>query len=136
MLLVIIRVELDTEGHLVIGEPPNHVPGLRVPHLDAPVVAGCQEPVARVVEVNIPDAEFVSHVGPHTAPLVVHLPQLHLVVVAAGEEEVGGAGEPADDGHALVVSLPGVDLSLGDETFGWRVRRLEIDSNILGRMQK
>ena len=136
VLSVVIGVKLDTEGHLVVGEPPHHVSSLRVPHLDGPVVAGRQEPVARVVEIDIPDGQLVSHVRPDASSLVVDLPQLHLVVDTAGEEEMGRGGEPTDDGDALVVSLPRVDLSLRDETFGWRISGLEIDSEVLRGMKE
>ena len=49
---------------------------------------------------------------------------------------MGGGGEPADDGHTFVVTLPGVDLPLGDETFGRRFSGLEVGANILGRMEE
>lgn len=36
VLLIIIRVELGAEGHLLVGETRNHVPRLHVPELDIP----------------------------------------------------------------------------------------------------
>ena len=136
VLLVIIRVELDTESHLVVGEPAHHVPSLRVPHLDVSVVTCGQEPVAGVIEVDVPDAQLVPHVCPDAPSLPVNLPKFHLVVVAAGEEEVRRGWEPADDRDALVMTLPCVNLPLGDKTFYRWIFGLEIDTDISRRMEK
>jgi len=73
---------------------------------------------------------------PDTATLVVDLPQFDFCVHRAGEYEVGRAGKPADDRDALAVPRPCVDLPLRDETLGRRLARLQIDAQILGRVQE
>ena len=73
---------------------------------------------------------------PDTAAFVVDLPQLDLGVHGSGQDEMGRAGEPPDDGDALAVARPGVDLSLGDEAFGRRLGGLEIDAKVLGRVEE
>lgn len=55
----------------------NFLTCLSVPELDVPVVATAEELCARVVEGDVPHGLFVTAVGPHTAPVVVHLPDLH-----------------------------------------------------------
>ena len=49
---------------------------------------------------------------------------------------MGGAGEPADDGNALAVPGPGVDLPLGNEALGRRLCGLEIDAQVLRGVQE
>jgi hypothetical protein len=73
---------------------------------------------------------------PDTATLVVDLPKFDFCVHRAGEYEVGRAGKPADDRDALAVSRPCVDLSFRDETLGRRLARLQIDAQVLGRVQE
>lgn len=55
----------------------NFLTCLSVPEFDVPVVATAEELCARVVEGYVPHGLFVTAVGPHTAPVVVHLPDLH-----------------------------------------------------------
>lgn len=55
----------------------NFLTCLSVPEFDVPVVATAEELCARVVEGYVPHGLFVTTVGPHTAPVVVHLPDLH-----------------------------------------------------------
>lgn len=55
----------------------NFLTCLSVPEFDVPVVATAEELCARVVEGYVPYGLFVTAVGPHTAPVVVHLPDLH-----------------------------------------------------------
>ncbi len=73
---------------------------------------------------------------PDTATFVVDLPQFDFCVHRAREYEVGRAGKPADDRDALAVPRPCVDLSFRDETLGRRLAWLQIDAQVLGRVQE
>ena len=66
-----------------VGEPPHHVPGLRVPHLDTSIIARRQEPVTSIVEVNVSDAQLVTNISSDTSAFVVNFPQLDFVVIAS-----------------------------------------------------
>ena len=45
-------------------------------------------------------------------------------------------GEPLHTRHALGVSLPRVNLSLGDEALVRRGVRLEVDADVLGNVEE
>lgn len=64
--------------------------------------------------------------------------QLYLdsVIHTAGQDKMGSLGEPADDGHSLVVPLPDVDLFLGDEALVGRCVGSEVHANIMGSVKE
>ena len=73
----------------------------------------------------------MTGVGLNASPAFVDLPDFNLAVHSARENEVSRFGEPFDAGNTLCVTLPFVDLPLGQETLVRGNLSLEVDANVL-----
>lgn len=49
---------------------------------------------------------------------------------------MGSFGEPANLGNAFIMSLPDMDLFLGNEAFVWWHIRSQVDSNVVWCMEE
>ena len=73
----------------------------------------------------------MTGVGLNASPALVDLPDFNLAVHSARENEVSRFGEPFDAGNTLCVTLPFVDLPLGQETLVGGNLSLEVDAHVL-----
>mmetsp|Transcript_29646 Transcript_29646/g.77764 ORF Transcript_29646/g.77764 Transcript_29646/m.77764 type:complete len:268 (-) Transcript_29646:637-1440(-) len=115
VLLVVARMKLDAVGNLLVGEPRDALPRLRVPQPHHLVVAGGEVPRAVVVERNVPHTRSVAMESAEQPPPAIHFPQLDLVVHRAREKEVRRLGEQPHPVHPFGVPRPLEDLPLRQE---------------------
>ena len=76
VLEVLVRVELDAVGDLLVREARDALPGLCVPQLDVLVKAAAQEPLSVIGEAHIAHHLGVANEGSQTVSLIVHVPKL------------------------------------------------------------
>lgn len=113
MLLIRLRIELDTEWNLPRGEPRHNLARLRVPQFYVSIVGGAQELRSLVVESNVAHRLSVPRISLHTPSLAKHLPDLHPCVHTGGEQQVTGFWEQTNRSDSLRVTLPRVNVGLG-----------------------
>ena len=82
------------------------------------------------------DCLSMTGVSLDAPPAFVDLPNLDLAIHTARQDEMGRLREPLDAGDALGVSLPLVDLLLGQEALVRRNFCLEVDAHVLRDVQE
>ena len=80
ILLVLLRVEHDAIGNLLVGEFCLHLTGLSVPKFYHAVIRSREELAASSVERHVTNALHVTGIRSDAATSFVELPQLHAII--------------------------------------------------------
>mmetsp|Transcript_12692 Transcript_12692/g.32328 ORF Transcript_12692/g.32328 Transcript_12692/m.32328 type:complete len:360 (-) Transcript_12692:538-1617(-) len=110
-----IGVEAHADRHPALAKVAQTLAGLGVPQLHLPIHRGAQELPSVVVERDVTHVLLVPQIGAHTAPVVVHIPDLHLAVHARRQQQMRALREEADLRHTLGVARVRVHSLLGQE---------------------